>query len=268
MSPIRAAFYYPWFPGHWTEAGVDPATRYAPWPGFYDSSDEALIREHISAMEYARIQAGIVSWWGAGSEEDGRFPLLLEYARGTGVQWCPYYELAIGYPDDSGLKADLDHIFTSYAADPAYLKAPDGSGRPVLFVYGRAIPGCPRLELFMQANAGRFYVSVQAQPTPIVCPVQPDSWHQYNPSAAEAPVPGFSFSISPGFWKFNEATPRLARDPQRWAQNVADMVASGAEWQLLTTFNEWVEGSAIENAVDWLSADGQGVYLDALAAAS
>lgn len=262
---IRAAFYYPWFPENWTDSGVTPATRYSPWPGFYDSSDFPLVRSHIASMEYAGIQGGIASWWGTGTKTDLRFAQLLEAAHGSGVQFCPYYEPAIGYPDDAALKTDLDHIFSTYAGDPSYLKAPDG--RPALFVYGRAIPGCPRLELFMQANAGRFYVSVQAQPAPIPCAVQPDSWHQYSPSAAAAAVPGFSFAISPGFWKFNEPSPRLARDPQRWAQNIADMVASGAEWQLITTFNEWVEGSAIENAMDWQSDSGQGIYLDALRAA-
>jgi hypothetical protein len=48
------------------------------------------------------------------------------------------------------------------------------------------------------------------------------------------------------------------------------MVASGATWQLITTFNEWNEGTAIEEATGlqgWKSDSGYGTYLDALAAA-
>jgi chitodextrinase len=76
--------------------------------------------------------------------------------------------------------------------------------------------------------------------------------------------PPHSYNISPGFWLANEATPRLARDPLRWLQNVKDMVASGARWQLVTSFNEWGEGTAIESATEWASASGYGSYLDAL----
>jgi Fibronectin type III domain len=42
------------------------------------------------------------------------------------------------------------------------------------------------------------------------------------------------------------------------------MVASNAPWQLVTTFNEWGEGTAIESANEWNSASGYGAYLDAL----
>jgi hypothetical protein len=72
-----------------------------------------------------------------------------------------------------------------------------------------------------------------------------------------------SYTISPGFDKVGEP-PRLERDLARWQQNVADMVASGASLQLVTTFNEWGEGTAVESAAEWASASGYGAYLDAL----
>ena len=42
------------------------------------------------------------------------------------------------------------------------------------------------------------------------------------------------------------------------------MVDSDAAWQLLTTFNEWGEGTAAEGASEWSSDSGYGFYLDAL----
>jgi hypothetical protein len=42
------------------------------------------------------------------------------------------------------------------------------------------------------------------------------------------------------------------------------MVASKEPWQLVTTFNEWTEGTAIESAQEWASPSGYGTYLDAL----
>jgi hypothetical protein len=45
------------------------------------------------------------------------------------------------------------------------------------------------------------------------------------------------------------------------------MVASGEPWQLVTTFNEWGEGTSVESADEWKSASGLGAYLDAIRAA-
>jgi hypothetical protein len=42
------------------------------------------------------------------------------------------------------------------------------------------------------------------------------------------------------------------------------MVASRARFQLVTTFNEWGEGTAVESARQWQTASGYGAYLDAL----
>jgi hypothetical protein len=42
------------------------------------------------------------------------------------------------------------------------------------------------------------------------------------------------------------------------------MVASRARFQLVTTFNEWGEGTAVESARQWQSGSGFGSYLDTL----
>jgi len=96
------------------------------------------------------------------------------------------------------------------------------------------------------------------------CPNQPDSWHQYGPASAAQQHGGYSYGISPGFWRADEASPRLERDVDRWNKNVRDMTASGEPWQLITTFNEWGEGTAIERCWDWSSDTEYGLYLDAL----
>jgi hypothetical protein len=77
-------------------------------------------------------------------------------------------------------------------------------------------------------------------------------------------------NISPGFWHVEDADPPggdrpyLARDLTRWRQNIRDMIVSGAHWHLVTSFNEWGEGTAVENATEWPSPSGHGVWLDAL----
>jgi len=69
-SVVRAAFYYPWFPNAWNQQGFNPFTNYHPSLGFYSSSDTNVIKNHISAMQYGHLDAGIVSWWGQGSQQD------------------------------------------------------------------------------------------------------------------------------------------------------------------------------------------------------
>ena len=41
-------------------------------------------------------------------------------------------------------------------------------------------------------------------------------------------------------------------------------VSSDEDWQPITTFNEWGEGTAVESAEEWASESGYGYYLDAL----
>ena len=95
------------------------------------------------------------------------------------------------------------------------------------------------------------------------CASQPDGWHQYAPaSSADAQLP-WSYSVSPGFWLSGEGV-RLPRDPTAFRNAVKAMVATKPKLQLITTFNEWGEGTAVEPAQEWPSPSGDGVYLDIL----
>jgi hypothetical protein len=42
------------------------------------------------------------------------------------------------------------------------------------------------------------------------------------------------------------------------------MVKSNEDWQLITSFNEWGEGTSVEAAREWSSSSGYGTYLDVL----
>ena len=66
--PIRAAFYYPWFPEAWNQQGFNPFTNYTPSSGFYDAS-QTVTKQHIAAMQYGGIQAGIVNEEAVGQAE-------------------------------------------------------------------------------------------------------------------------------------------------------------------------------------------------------
>jgi len=257
--PIRAAFYYPWFPEAWTQQGMHPYSHYTPTLGFYDSSDKTIEAKHVAAMRAAGLDAGIASWWGPHTPTDARIAALLSAASGTTFRWALYYEKeGDSDPTVGQIHADLSYIAAHYGNAPSFLRV---DGRPVVFVYASATDGCAMADRWARANAQHtFYVVLKVFSHFRTCASQPDSWHQYEPARASVPQKGYSFTISPGFWKFGETAPRLARDPSGWATNVQQMVASGAPWQLVTTFNEWGEGTAVESSTSWNTT-----YLDVLA---
>jgi Glycosyl hydrolase family 99/CARDB len=263
--PIRATFYYPWFPGAWKQHGIYPYTHYHPTLGFYDSSSRSLIEQHLQAMSYAHIDVGISSWWGQGDRTDARVSDLLAATRAVGspVRWSLYYEgEAQGDPSVDAIASDLAYIRDRYGSDPAFLRI---GGRFVVFVYADAADACGMVDRWKQANATvRAYVVLKVFPGYKSCANQPDGWHQYSPAKAADSQAGISYAISAGFYKADDAAPVLARDLARYQQNVRDMVASHAPFQLVTTFNEWGEGTAVESADEWASASGYGSYLDAL----
>jgi len=260
--PIRAAFYYQWFPEAWNQQGMNPFTHYHPSLGFYDSSNTGVIKQHLAAMRYANMQAAIATWWGQGSRTDQRVPLLLSNTAGSTFRWTLYYEPeGTSDPSVAQITSDLTYIKSHYGGDPSFLRV---NGAFVVFVYAQPTDGCAMADRWKQANTVGAYVVLKVFPGFATCASQPQGWHQYAPAAAEDSQAGRSFAISPGFYKANEATPRLARDPIRWNTNVRDMVNSHAPWQLVTTFSEWGEGTSVESASEWASSSGYGSYLDAL----
>jgi hypothetical protein len=259
--PIRAAFYYPWFAEAWTQLGIYPYTNYTPTLGYYSNSDLNIVKQHIAMMQYGNIQAGIASWWGQGSPSDNRISGLLSAAAGTNFRWALYYENeSVGDPSVSQIQSDLTYIYSHYGQDPSYLRV---NGNFVVFVYAAGNDACGMADRWKQANTVGAYVVLKVFAGYASCASQPDSWHQYSPAVAFDQQGTLSYSISPGFWLKGNAM-RLARDINRWSQNVRDMVASGANWQLITTFSEWGEGTAVEPAAQWASASGYGQYLDLL----
>jgi len=259
--PLRATFYYPWFPEAWDQQHIKPYTNYHPSLGYYSSSDAVVLQQHLAAMQYGGIQAGIVSWWGQGTPSDTRLPTLLAATAGSLFRWSVYYEPeGQGDPDAGTLTADLTYLRDHYGSDPSSLRI---GGRFVVFAYAEARDGCAMAARWQAANTVNAYIVLKVFPGYRDCPSQPDGWHQYGPALPASSQQGYSYTISPGF---NKASSRecLGRDIARWRQNIRDMIASAAPFQLVTSFNEWGEGTAVESAQEWASASGYGAYLDAL----
>jgi hypothetical protein len=262
--PIRAAFYYAWYPDEWWAGAFFPYSFFRPTLGYYSDVDAAVVQGHTRALLYAHLDAGIYSWWGFDGDPptDLRFWRYLAAARTTPLRWALYYEReGYGDPSVAEIRADLERIRDTYAAKPAYLKV---AGRFVVYVYGDPHDGCATAARWHEANTVGAYIVLKAFAGFRDCADQPDAWHEYSAALPEYGLLPDSFMVAPGFDERGEASPRLPRDVGRWRQNVQDMLASNAEWQLVLTFNEWREGTSVESAREWATPSGYGAYLDVL----
>jgi hypothetical protein len=262
--PIHATFYYAWYPGAWLRDPVFPYSLFHPSLDYYSDYDARVVREHTDAMLYAHLDAGIYSWWGRDGypQTDELFSRYLAAARTTPFRWAIYYERE-GYdnPSVEKIRSDLEYIRDRYAAKPAYLKV---DGRFVVYVYGNSADSCDTAARWREANTVGAYIVLKGFAGFRTCSAQPDAWHQYSAALAEYDFSPDAFMIAPGFDERSEPSPRLTRDVSRWRNDIAAMIASDARWQLVLTFNEWPEGTAVESAQEWTTPSGYGAYLDAL----
>jgi acid phosphatase len=268
VLPARGAFYYPWYPETW---GSPPQTRYNPTLGFYDST--AVAASHVASLNYGGFGFAVSSWWGQGSATDGRTQNLLNAAHGTPLKIAAYYEAegnavagVAGSPNPTSaqITADLNYVAAHYINDPNWMWVND---RPVVFAFGDGGDGCGMNDRWAAANAAAtqpFYVVLKVFGGYAACAAQPANWHQYGPATRVDQQGTHSYSLSPGYNKWSDPAPMLARDPAGWPAAVQAMNCAAVDLRLITTFNEWGEGTAVESAAEWSSASGQGTYLDAL----
>ncbi len=255
-APIRAAFFYPWFPQAWTQQGIFPFTNYHPSLGWYSSTDDAIIDTQLTLALQAHLDAFIASWWGQGQHTDTAFQYILNRSERAGspyqnMRWAIYYENeSLGDPSSATILNDLQYLAAKALTHPGYLKV---NGKPVVFVYADANDACGMADRWVQAKnafGGNVYIVLKVFPGYLNCASQPDSWHQYSPAVGFDQQGKLSAAAAPGFWLKGQPV-RLVRDPVRFESDVKKVVASGAFWQLITTWNEWGEGTSVEPATEW-----------------
>ena len=127
-----SAFYYPWYETaghdgafvHWSQRGHVPpddiASAYYPARGLYSSADALVVAAQMDEIRGAGIGELAVSWWGRGSEEDARLPMLLADARADGITVAAHIEPYQG------------RTVTTVVDDVAYLR---GFGIRTVYVY-------------------------------------------------------------------------------------------------------------------------------------
>ena len=262
-TPRAAVFFYPWYStaahdgadGHWTQNGhrppADIASDYFPARGAYSSADATVLRDQMA--EIASTGAGIVvtSWWGTGSLEDARLPLVLAAARGqrlrVGVQIEPYdaRSAASVAADVARLHAQgINDVYVYRAQDiaaadwAAQLPATRAASPGVRLVAHTWLAGWAAQARFdglytydvLLTDGGVFpRLCAQAHAVGLLC----------EPSVG----PGFSAVAATG-----ERRTRARRDGATYDTMWRNALAAGADVVTITSYNEWHEGSQIEPA--------------------
>jgi glycoprotein endo-alpha-1,2-mannosidase len=255
-----AIFYYPWYgtPSqdggwqHWNQNHHRPPgdvySPFYPARGPYSSSNPATVDQQMAEIAGAGVDEVVVSWWGRGSTEDARLPLVLGTARRHGLLVGLHLE---PYEDRSPatIAADLAYaaslgIRDVYVYHPRDLSAADWAGvRAGTPASLRVLAGT---ELVGFAAAGRFdgiytydFVTFNAGKLARLC------------SQARALKLVCAPSVGPGYdgRRAGEA-PSLRGRRQGATYDALWTAALAARPDIvsITSFNEWGEGTQIEPA--------------------
>ena len=129
VEPLVFAFYYIWYE---KEKGMKNAAH-RPKIGEYSSDSNDVISYHFDLCRKAGIDCLIVSWGGKDNKYNNIIPFLLNEGYEKGVKISLYYEEVPSFNREDFVD-EIVYILKNYSSHPAYLKLGD---KPVIFFYDR-----------------------------------------------------------------------------------------------------------------------------------
>jgi hypothetical protein len=260
---------------------IDESTHY-PVLGPYDSHDPKIVDTHCRQAKDVGLTGFIVSWWAKGDFHDQGMPLMLDAAKRHGLKVTIYYEFVPprGKPTIEGAVNDLSYIVDTYGKHPAWLSV---AGKPVIFVYGRAVndiklEGWEQVIHDFKAKRPSGAVFIGDRISPAAARIF-DGIHTYNPTgltkgksleeirgwakttfpdwvktagpgriACVTIIPGYDDSVQPSRKPPRPITERFNGETYKVMWEEA--IAANPDWVLVTSWNEWHEGSEIEPSVE------------------
>lgn len=251
-----------------------------PTIGLYDSNDPLVIAGHLKLARNSGIDAFIATWWGQDDFTDKAFEAALDVAdeMKSTTKLTAYYETV---PDEDPQKAvaDLVYVLETYGTRDSFFKV---NGVPVAFIYGRAM-GQLKAEQWDEVAAA----VKRDKPAVLIADTDSrtrankanfDGFHFYNPVGRikggtdmgtfyreyvekhRSPGKIVCLTIIPGYDDTYVREPGTAVSRENgdlYARSWSSAVNARPDWILITSWNEWHEGSEIEPSVE----DGR-VYLD------
>jgi hypothetical protein len=269
------AFYYAWYDENTWSPDQAPDAPVQP----YRSRDRATIERHVAQAQAAGIDAFVVSWWGPREENnqtETNLRALLDVAQARGFYVTVDFELTSPfYAGPADVVAALRYLLATHAQHPAFLRY---GGRPVVFFWRQQVYDVATwADLRQQVDPARETLWI-AEGVDLAYQDVFDGCHLYNVTWNPPTDPAYTaakfrrlideYNAAHGARKLWIATAmpgyddtRVAGRPGVYAHPRRDgdyyrrtwqaAIASRPDMVVVTSFNEWREGTMIEPSVTY-----------------
>ena len=252
---------------------IENSTHY-PRLGAYDSHDPNTIVRHCRWARKAGIDGFILSWWGRETFSGQAIDCLLKPCAELGIHLSIYYEAVRNPRKPDTAVQDLLYVLKKYGNHPAWLKL---DGKPVIFIYGRAMneldldgwveaagrlrrehqPGVVLIADQLSQKAARVFDGIH---TYITAGHLKDKNLEQARNWAKKAYPAWiktaeelgrisTVTVIPGYDDTKEREPGMViprRDGELYRIQWEEALNANPDWILITSFNEWHEGTEIE----------------------
>jgi hypothetical protein len=272
-----------WYHWNWDKGGTEPlkkdgrglpiihATNH-PAMGLYDSNNPEVIAAHLALAKHMGIDAFISSWEGQNHFTDRALEIMMDQIEKLKypIYVCIYYE-RVPRSDPEAAIEDFLYILKKYGKRPSYFKL---NGKPVIFVFHRAMTQLSPWQwknVIKKVKEIEDFVIIGADATHRVQGL--DGVHFYSPVGVithniniQKLYASFvnvgrqlgkitALPVMPGYddSHIGRESPKIISRENGALYKKLWKAAGKAnpDWVLITSFNEWHEGTEIEPSIEY-----------------